>query len=232
MNVTLYLPPDLYSLITLRPRVSAVSIEPLVDISNARIPSSTQNLKRLSDIFVSAIALIVLLPVFAILAVAVKLDSKGPVFYHQRRIGRHRKPFRIHKFRTMYVNSEHDGPALSSANDPRITPLGRFLRKYRLDELPQFWNVLIGEMSLVGPRPEREFYIRQIQERAPYYSLIHQVRPGLTSWGMVRYGYASNVDQMLERLKYDLLYLDNVSMSVDLKILFHTVNTVLRGRGL
>ena len=130
------------------------------------------------------------------------------------------------------MNSEHDGPALSSANDPRITPLGRFLRKYRLDELPQFWNVLIGEMSLVGPRPEREFYIRQIQERAPYYSLIHQVRPGLTSWGMVRYGYASNVDQMLERLKYDLLYLDNVSMSVDLKILFHTVNTVLRGRGL
>ena len=132
----------------------------------------------------------------------------------------------------MYTDAENDGPALSSLDDPRITPIGHIMRKYRLDELPQFWNVLKGDMSLVGPRPEREYYIRQIVERAPYYNLIHQVRPGITSWGMVKYGYATNVDQMIERLRYDMIYIDNVSLPVDLKILFYTINTVITGKGL
>ena len=131
----------------------------------------------------------------------------------------------------MVVDAEQSGPALSSLNDPRITPLGRFMRKYRIDELPQFWNVLKGDMSLVGPRPEREYYIKQIVERAPYYSLIHQVRPGITSWGMVKYGYASDVDGMINRLKYDLLYIENVSFLVDLKIMFYTVHTIFTGTG-
>ena len=186
----------------------------------------------MGDIVVSALSLIVLSPVLAAIAIAVKCDSKGPAIYRQQRIGLHKKPFMINKFRTMRIDAEDCGPALSRHDDPRITPLGHFLRKYRLDELPQFWNVLIGDMSLVGPRPEREYYIRQIIARHPAYSLIHQVRPGITSWGMVKYGYASDVDQMLERLEYDLLYIENVSLGVDLKILFYTVSTVVTGKGL
>jgi lipopolysaccharide/colanic/teichoic acid biosynthesis glycosyltransferase len=132
----------------------------------------------------------------------------------------------------MYTDAESNGPGLTTLNDSRITKIGHFLRKYRIDEFPQFWNVLKGEMSLIGPRPEREYYIRQIIERAPYYSLIHQVRPGITSWGMVKFGYASSVDEMIERLRYDLLYIENVSMGVDLKILLHTINTVITGKGI
>ena len=217
---------------TLRPRLTSVTNEPLVDITNANIPAATVNLKRLGDIVVSSVALILLMPVYAVLALSVRLDSPGPVFYRQCRIGYHKRPFDIIKFRTMRTDAEEAGPALSADEDPRITRLGKILRKYRLDELPQFWNVLKGEMSLVGPRPEREFYIRQIMERQPAYSLIHQVRPGITSWGMVKFGYATSVDEMIERLRYDLLYLENVSFGVDLKILFHTVSTVLCGRGL
>ncbi len=231
LDVPLFLTPDLHSLMTARPRVSAVASEPLVDITNANLPASTVNLKRLADIIVSALALVVLSPLLAALAIAVKADSPGPALYRQRRIGYHKEPFDIIKFRTMRTDAEAAGPALATDDDPRITRIGRVLRKYRLDELPQFWNVLKGEMSLVGPRPEREYFIRLILERVPAYTLIHQVRPGITSWGMVKYGYAANVDQMLERLPYDLLYIENVSLGVDLKILFHTVNTVVNGRG-
>ena len=231
LNLPLFLPPDLHSLMTSRPRLSSVTSEPLVDITNANISPASVNLKRCSDLIVSAVALVVLSPVFLALSIAVKAGSPGPVFYRQRRIGYHKKPFDIIKLRTMRTDAEDNGPALTVDDDPRVTRVGRVLRKYRLDELPQFWNVLKGEMSLVGPRPEREYFIRRIVERVPSYSLIHQVRPGITSWGMVKYGYASNVDEMIERLPYDLLYLENVSLGVDLKILFHTVDTVLNGRG-
>lgn len=231
LHIPLFLSPELPGIMGLRPRFSSVTGEPVVDITNARTSPAALNFKRLGDIAVSLIALVLLLPVFAAIAIAVKIDSKGPVIYRQRRIGRRKEPFMINKFRTMRVDAEHDGPSLATADDPRVTSTGRFLRKYRLDELPQFWNVLIGEMSLVGPRPEREHYIVKIIERCPAYALVHQVRPGITSWGMVKYGYASNVDQMIERLDYDLLYLDNVSLAVDLKILFHTVDTVINGRG-
>ncbi|MCM1066312.1 MAG: sugar transferase [Muribaculaceae bacterium] len=231
LDCPLFITPDLHSLMAGRPKVSQVTAEPLVDINNANISPASVNFKRLGDVIVSAAALLILAPVYAIIAMAVKSDSPGPVFYRQVRIGYHKKPFKINKFRTMKVDAEPDGPALASGDDPRVTRVGRVLRKYRLDELPQFWNVLKGEMSLVGPRPEREYYIDRIVRRYPSYSLIHQVRPGITSWGMVKYGYAANVDQMIERLPYDLLYIENVSLGVDLKILFHTVNTVLRGRG-
>ncbi len=232
LDLPLLIPPGLHNLITMRPRTTLVNAEPLVDITNANVPPSVANIKRLSDVIVSAIGLVVLSPVLLALALAVKLDSKGPVIYRQERIGLHKKPFKILKFRTMYMDAEDSGPALSSTDDPRITRVGHTLRKYRLDELLQLWNVLKGEMSLVGPRPEREYYVNQILERVPAYSLIHQVRPGITSWGMVRFGYATTVDQMIERLRYDLLYLENVSMGVDLKILYHTVDTVLSGRGM
>lgn len=230
-DIPIFVTPDLHSLITSRPRVSLVAGEPIIDVTKAAISPVATNLKRLTDIAVSSMFLLAAWPLLGVLALAVKLDSNGPVLYRQERVGYRKKKFHILKFRTMCVDAEAAGPALARENDPRITRVGSFMRKYRLDELPQFWNVLKGEMSLVGPRPEREYYLRQILDRHPASSLVHQVRPGITSWGMVKYGYASNIDQMLERLPYDLLYIENISFGVDLKILFHTVNTVLNGRG-
>lgn len=232
LELPIFISPTLFHLITGKQKLRNISGEPLLDISSPAMSQSTANLKRWGDAFVSAVALAILSPLFAVIAIAVKLSSKGPVFYRQERIGYHKKPFKILKFRTMRADAESNGPQLSTADDPRITPVGRILRKYRLDEFPQFWNVLVGEMSIVGPRPEREYFIRQIMERAPYYALIHQVRPGITSWGMVRHGYASDVDQMIDRLQYDLLYIANVSLLVDLKILVYTVNTIITGKGL
>ncbi len=232
LDKPIYISPDLYQLLTSRVRISNVAGEPLVDISRTDMSQSTRNLKRLSDIIISVLALTLLSPLLLTVALIVKCDSRGPVFYRQQRIGYHKKPFYIYKFRSMKVDAEVGGPALSTLNDPRITRVGRVLRKYRLDELPNFWNVLCGDMSLVGPRPEREYYIKQILARAPYYTLIHQVRPGITSWGMVKYGYASDVNGMIERLRYDLLYIENVSLLVDLKILFYTIQTVLTGKGI
>ncbi len=213
-------------------RVKSIYETPMIDLYRDRMHPAQVNIKRTIDIVASAILLLLLSPLFLCLALYIKIDSKGPIFFRQERIGKYGKPFQIIKFRSMQVDAEVNGPALSSKQDRRITPLGYYLRKYRLDELPQFWNVFKGEMSLVGPRPERAFYINQITQQAPYYHLIHQVRPGITSWGMVKYGYASDVDQMIERLQYDLLYLENASLLVDCKILIYTVRTVLTGKGI
>jgi len=224
--------PDLYDMLTMRTRVSSVINEPLVNITSAGVSAATANLKRVGDVVLSVVALVVLSPLFLAIAVAVKADSPGPVFYSQERVGYRRRLFRIHKFRTMRPDAESTGPQLSRSGDPRVTRVGAVLRKYRLDELPQFWNVLVGEMSLVGPRPEREYFLRLIAERAPSVCLLHQVRPGLTSWGMVKFGYACSVDEMIERMAYDLLYIENVSLGVDMRIMLHTINTVFTGKGL
>lgn len=231
LDLPILISPTLFQLITSKPKIHDLNGELLIDISHANMSESTLNLKRAGDVVISALALIVLSPLFLALSIAIKRDSKGPVFYSQERVGLRKKPFRIYKFRTMAADAEAGGPTLSSANDPRITRVGRVLRKYRIDELPQFWNVLKGEMSIIGPRPERDYYVQQIIKRAPYYTLIHQVRPGITSLGMVKHGYASNVDQMIERLQYDLVYLENISLTVDLKIIMYTISTVLNGRG-
>ncbi|GIV23272.1 MAG: sugar transferase [Bacteroidia bacterium] len=187
--------------------------------------------KRGMDVVGSLMALVVLAPVMAILAILVRLSSPGPVIFRQERIGKNGRPFIIYKFRTMYVDAEKEGPALSREGDPRITPIGRWLRKTRLDELPQFWNVLKGDMSLVGPRPERAYYINQIVKKASEYKQLLKVRPGITSLGMVKYGYASSVEEMIERMRYDLIYLANRSFLLDIKILLYTILRVLQARG-
>ncbi|MDE5875416.1 MAG: sugar transferase, partial [Muribaculaceae bacterium] len=182
-------------------------------------------------VVISALVLLLLSPLLIWAACGVRMSSKGPVFYSQGRIGRRHRPFRIYKFRTMYENAETGTPRLSSDDDPRVTPFGRILRKYRIDEIPQFWNVIKGEMSIVGPRPERAYYIEKIVERAPYYTLVCQVRPGITSWGMVKYGYASTVEEMVERTRFDLIYISNMSLFIDIKILIYSIRTIIRGEG-
>ena len=203
-----------------------------MDVTGNNFLPIEQNIKFFMDKTLSLFFLVVLSPLFLYIAYRVKRDSPGSVFFGQERIGYRGKPFTIYKFRTMYLNAEERGPLLSSENDCRVTPFGRVMRKYRLDELPQFWNVLKGDMSLVGPRPERRYFIDQIVEKAPFYYLLHNVRPGITSLGMVKYGYAENVDQMIERLKYDILYYENMSLMMDITILIYTVKTVFTGKGI
>ena len=212
-------------------KTTAIFGEPLVQISPDLMPAWQVSVKRLIDIVASVVAIILLLPLYIFVAIGVKRSSKGPIMYSQERVGLHGKPFKIPKFRSMYMGAEKDKPQLSSSNDSRITPFGKMMRKLRLDETPQFFTVLKGDMSLVGPRPERKFFIDQIMKKAPHYRLLHRVKPGITSWGQVKFGYASNVDEMVERLKYDILYVENMSLAMDFKIMAYTILIVLQGSG-
>lgn len=231
-NVEIRFTPRLYEILTGSARISTLGINPLVSITELNMPDWQISVKRFVDFMVAFISLILLSPMFLYFAIKIKKDSKGPVFYRQERIGLHGKPFNILKFRTMYDNSENGTPKLSSANDDRITPFGRFLRKYRIDELPQFWNILKGEMSLVGPRPERQYYINQIIKEAPYYCLLYKIRPGLTSWGPIKIGYSDTIEKMIERLNYDIIYIEHMSLFNDLKILILTIEIIFKGKGM
>ncbi len=231
MDVRISAIPSMTDILSGRVKSTTIFDTPLLEVSHELMPVWQSNVKQLSDILLSLLAIIIALPLELFLVIGVKLSSPGPIFYKQERIGKYGKPFKIFKFRSMYKDAETNGPELSSKDDNRITRFGLFMRKHRLDEIPNFLNVLRGDMSLVGPRPERQYFIDKITEEAPHYVHLHKVRPGITSWGQVKYGYAENVEQMIKRLRYDILYIENMSLFVDLKILFYTVVTILRGSG-
>lgn len=223
--------PDLYDIISGFVRVRSVFVPLLISVNAELLPDWQKVCKRVLDVFASSLAILLLSPLYLLAIIRVKSSSPGPIFYRQPRIGLYGKPFFIYKFRSMYVGSEKDGPKLSSDHDPRITPWGRIMRKWRIDEIPQFYNILKGDMSLVGPRPERQFFINKIIQTHPHYQFLHRVKPGLTSWGMVKYGYAENIDQMIQRMRYDLLYIQNCSLAMDVKIVIYTVIVLFQGRG-
>lgn len=231
LNVIVKVIPDMYDILTGSVRMNAIFGAALIEIHSYLMPVWQQSVKRLMDIIISLFLIILLSPAYVVTAIIIRLTTHGPVFFVQERIGLHGLPFRMIKFRSMVIGAETDTPKLASSNDDRITKFGKFMRKSRLDEIPQFINVLKGDMSLVGPRPERQFFVDQIMDKANHYRHLHKVRPGITSWGQVKFGYAENVEQMIERLKYDVIYIENMSIALDIKILFYTILTIIKGRG-
>lgn len=224
--------PRVYDMLTGAARIGHLDRPSLIRITENHVSDAELCIKRAFDIVASMAGLVLLSPLFGLIALQVKLSSKGPVFYSQQRVGLHGLPFRIYKFRTMVNHAEQEGvPQLTLDNDPRITKVGQWLRKYRLDELPQLWNILRGDMSVVGPRPERPYFIEQIMKEAPYYCLLYKVRPGLTSWGPIRVGYTDTLEKMVERLNCDIVYVENMSLLLDMKIMFFTIDVIIRGKG-
>ncbi len=230
-NVKVKISPDMYDILSGSVKMNNIFGALLFEISSDDMPIWQQIIKRILDVLFSLIAIILLIPLYIFLAISVKLSSPGPILFLQERIGEKGIPFKIIKFRTMYVDAEKLGPQLSSTHDPRITKVGRFMRKLRFDEFPQFFNVLFGDMSLVGPRPERQFYIDQIVKIEPQFLQLTKVRPGITSWGQVKYGYAENVEEMLQRMKFDLLYLKNRTLALDFKIMLYTILIIVKAKG-
>lgn len=230
-NVFIKIVPDMYDILSRTVRMNHVIGEAFIEISPIIISEWERIMKRWFDVIASIAAIFITLPICIYTIIRIKLDSSGPVFYTQERLGQYGRPFKIIKFRSMHVDAEQQGPKLTSDHDPRITKIGHTIRKFRIDELPQFINVLLGEMSIVGPRAERAFFAQQIEKIVPHYTHIFKVKPGITSLGMVKYGYASSVEEMVKRLKYDLIYIENMSMLMDFKILIYTVQTVITGRG-
>jgi sugar transferase (PEP-CTERM system associated) len=223
---------EFYEQVTGKIPIESLRLGPLLFSSGFQLSRFLVIYKRIASIAVSIVGLVLSLPLLPFVALAVKLTSPGRLLYHQKRVGRNDTIFYCHKFRTMRADAEADtGPTWSDDDDPRITTVGRFLRTTRLDEIPQLWNVLKGEMSLVGPRPERPEFIERLKQEIPYYHLRHTVRPGITGWAQIRYRYGSSVEDAKEKLRYDLFYIKNISPGLDSLILIHTVKIILLGRG-
>lgn len=220
-----------YDLLMGRTSIQDFSEQPLISITANPMSDFQLTIKRSFDMLMSLLCLVLLSPLMAGIALAIKCTSPGSVLYSQERIGHYGRPFQILKFRTMRSNAENGKPMLTQDDDPRITKVGHWLRKYRLDELPQLWNILKGDMAIVGPRPERRYFIEQIAEKAPYYCLIYKIRPGLTSWGPIKVGYTDTIEKMIQRLNYDIAYMENMSIRHDLKILFYTIGVIIHGKG-
>ncbi len=231
-NVRLKIVPDLYEILSGQARTMQIYGVPLIDIMPELMPEWEKKLKRALDIIVSLLILIITLPVIIITSIAIKIDSKGPVFFRQERCGFNGRIFNIYKFRSMYEDAEkHTGPVWSTKDDPRVTRIGKIIRKLRIDEIPQMFNVLKGEMSLVGPRPERPFFVEKLSGELPYYNRRFKVRPGITGWAQVKHKYDESIEDVKIKLRYDLFYIENMSLRMDFKILFRTIFVVLFGKG-
>lgn len=231
-NVGLKIVPDLYEILSGQARTSQIYGVPLIDIMPQLMPEWEKRLKRIIDILVSLFILAITFPVSVITALAIKIDSPGSVFFRQERCGIDGIVFKMIKFRSMRHDAEkHSGPVWSSKNDPRITRVGKFIRKVRIDEIPQMINVLNGEMSLVGPRPERPYFVEMLSKEIPYYKRRLKVRPGITGWAQVKHKYDETIEDVKIKLRYDLFYIENMSLRMDFKILFRTIFVVLFAKG-
>jgi len=231
-DVTLKLLPDFYQLVSGLNKTNQIFGLPLIEISPDLMPLWEKVAKRMMDIFISFSVLVVMFPVIVAITIAIKSTSSGLAIYSQKRVGKKGRLFTMYKFRTMYDNAEAEtGPTWASENDPRVTKVGAWLRKTRLDEIPQFYNVLKGEMSLVGPRPERPYFVEQFKKEIPMYTRRLRVRPGITGWAQVKWKYDSSLDDVKEKTKYDLFYVENMSLRMDFKILINTVFSMVRAKG-
>jgi exopolysaccharide biosynthesis polyprenyl glycosylphosphotransferase len=231
-NVGLKIVPDLYEILSGQARTSQIYGIPLIDIMPQLMPEWEKKLKRVIDVLVSFLILTISFPITILSAIAIKIDSDGSIFFIQKRCGMGGEIFKMIKFRSMFVDAEkRTGPIWSSKDDPRITRVGKIIRKLRIDEIPQFINVLKGDMSVVGPRPERPFFVEKLSEEIPYYKRRLKVRPGITGWAQVKHKYDENIEDVKVKLRYDLFYIENMSLRMDFKIIFRTIFVVLFGKG-
>ena len=232
VDIGMKIMPDLYDIVSGQARISSLYGLPLMDVRPQLMKPWEEVAKRVLDFLFSLSVLIIGFPLWMLIALLIKVDSRGPILYRQTRVGRNGRHFKILKFRSMWTDAErHSGPVWAGKNDPRVTRLGRLLRKTHLDELPQFVNVLIGDMSLVGPRPERPFFVDKIMKEVPLYNRRHRVRPGITGWAQVKHKYDENMEDVRAKIKYDLFYIENLSWRMDLKIIFNTLYVIIAGRG-